>query len=201
MRGAYNLLRIAEGEEWKTAFRTRYGHFEYTVMPFGLTNAPASFQHFVNDVLRKFLDRMGTAFLDDVLIYSDTLEENIQHTHEILEALDGAGLHLKPEKCRFHVQEEDYLGLVITPGGIRMQPGKIATIQKWESPTSVKGVQEFLGVANFYRRFILNYSHVVAPLTRLTRKDTPFVWGAEQEEAFQKLKDAFTSALILRHFD
>ena len=201
MRGAYNLLRIAEGEEWKTAFRTRYGHFEYAVMPFGLTNAPASFQHFVNDVLRKFLDRTGTAFLDDVLVYSDSLEENIQHTGEILEALDSAGLHLKPEKCRFHVQEVDYLGLVITPGGIRMQPSMVATIQKWESPTSLKGVQEFLGFANFYRRFILNYSSIVAPLTHLTRKDTPFIWNQEQEEAFQKLKDAFTSAPILRHFD
>jgi len=146
MRGAYNLLRIAEGEEWKTAFRTRYGHFEYTVMPFGLTNAPASFQHFVNDVLRKFLDRTGTAFLDDVLIYSDTLEENIQHTHEILEALNGAGLHLKPEKCRFHVQEVDYLGLVITPGGIQMQPGKVATIQKWESLHQSKGCRNSWGL-------------------------------------------------------
>jgi len=201
MRGAYNLLRMAEGEEWKTAFRTRYSHFEYTIMPFGLTNAPASFQHFVNDVLRKFLDRTGTAFLDDVLIYSDTLEENIQHTREILMALDEAGLHLKPEKCHFHVQEVDYLGLVITPGGIRMQQSKVDTIQNWQSPTSVKGVQEFLGFANFYRRFILNYSSVVAPSTRLTRKDTPFVWESEQEEAFQKLKIAFTSAPILRHFD
>ena len=201
MRGAYNLLRIAEGEEWKTAFRTRYGHFEYTVMPFGLTNAPASFQHFVNDVLRKFLDRTGTAFLDDVLIYSDTLEENIQHTREILESLSKAGIHLKPEKCRFHVQEVDYLGLVITPGGIKMQPSKVSTIQKWESPKSVKQVQEFLGFANFYRRFILNYSGVVAPLTRLTRKDVPFVWDREEEEAFQNLKNAFTSAPILRHFD
>ena len=201
MRGAYNLLRMAEGEEWKTAFRTRYGHFEYTVMPFGLTNAPASFQHFVNDVLRKFLDRTGTAFLDDILIYSDTLEENIQHTREILMALDEVGLHLKPEKCRFHIQEVDYLGLVITPGGIRMQQSKVDTIQNWQSPTSVKGVQEFLGFANFYRRFILNYSSVVVPLTRLTRKDTPFVWESEQEEAFQKLKIAFTSAPILCHFD
>jgi len=150
MRGAYNLPRIADGEEWKTAFRTRYGHFEYTVMPFGLTNAPASFQHFVNDVLSKFLDSTGTAFLDDVLIYSDTLEENIQHTREILKALGKAEIHLKPEKCRFHVQEVDYLGLVITPGGIKMQPSKVSTIQKWESPQSVKQVQEFLGFANFY---------------------------------------------------
>ena len=152
LRDGYYHLRIAEGEEWKTAFRIRYGHFEYQVMPFGLTNAPGSFQHFINDTLREFLDLFCTAFLDDILIYSDSQEENKKHTRQVLERLAEVGIHLKPEKCMFHVQEVDYLGLVITPGGLRMQEEKVATIRNWEDPKCLKDVQSFLGFANFYRR-------------------------------------------------
>jgi hypothetical protein len=118
LRGAYNLLRIAEGEEWKTAFRTRYGHFEYLVMPFGLTNAPDSFQHFINDTLREFLDDFVNAYINDILIYSESYEENVRHTRKVLEALSKAGLHLKLEKCEFHVQTVKYLGVILTPTGI-----------------------------------------------------------------------------------
>ena len=174
LRDGYYHLRIAKGEEWKTAFRTRYGHFEYQVMPFGLTNAPASFQHFINDTIRDLLDVFCTAFLDDILIYSDTLEENKKHTRLVLERLAAVGIHLKPEKCRFHVQEVDYLGLVITPRGLRMQDEKVTTIRNWEDPKNIKDLQSFLGFANFYRRFIGDYSKVVAPMTKLTGKDTPW---------------------------
>ena len=103
LRDGYYHLRIAEGEEWKTAFRTRYGNFEYQVIPFGLTNAPGSFQHFINNTIRKFLDIFCTAFLDDILIYSSTLKENKEHVRLVLERLSAASIHLKPEKCRFHV--------------------------------------------------------------------------------------------------
>jgi hypothetical protein len=171
------------------------------VIPFGLTNAPASFQHFVNDTQREFLDVFCSAYLDDSLIYSDTLEEHKVHVRKVLEAFDKAGIHLKPEKCEFFVQETEYLGLVISPDGIKMQPSKVATIRQWDTPKKLKDVQEFLGFANFYRRFILNYSKVVSPLTALTKKDTPFVWGPDQEKAFQELKTAFTTAPILQHFD
>jgi hypothetical protein len=129
LRGAYNLVRIAEGEEWKTAFRTRYGHFEYNVMPFGLTNAPASFQHFINDTLRDFLDVFCTAYLDDILIYSDSLAEHQIHVRQVLKKLQQAGLYLKPEKCEFHVQEVKYLGLIITTKGIQMDPAKVAAVK------------------------------------------------------------------------
>lgn len=200
-RNAYNLLRIAEGDEWKTAFRTRFGHFEYTVMPFGLTNAPASWQHFINDVLRPYLDIFCTAYLDDILIYSDTLDEHKVHVRQVLDTLKEAGVHLKPEKCEFHVQETNFLGLIVSPNGIRMEPTKITAVQNWETPSNVKDVQTFLGFANFYRRFILGYSKIVAPLTALTRKDTPFVWTPACQSVFDSLKTAFTSAPILRHFD
>ena len=201
LRDGYYHLRIAEGEEWKTAFRTKYGHFEYQVMPFGPKNAPGSFQHFINDTIRDFLDVFCTALLDNILIYSSTPKENKEHVRLVLERLSAAGVHLDPEKCKFHVQEVDYLGLVITPGGLKMQEEKVPTIRDWEDAENVKDVQSFLGFANFYSRFILNYSKVVAPMTRLTGKSVPWQWETEQRAAFKTLKDAFTSTPILPHFD
>jgi hypothetical protein len=168
IHGAYNLVWMAEGEEWKTVFRTRYGLFESLVMPFRLTNAPASFQHFINDVLRPYLDVFVTAYLDDILIYSDNLEDHRRHVLKVLEALMKAGLHLKPEKCEFHRQEVKYLGFIVSTTGTKMDPAKITTIQEWPQPQNVKDIQLFLGFANFYHRFIKGYSSIVAPLTRLT---------------------------------
>lgn len=201
IRNAYNLLRIVEGDEWKTAFRTRYGSFESLVMNFGLTGAPATWQRFINDVLREFLDVCATAYLDDILIYSETMEEHVIHVRRILQALAKAGLHLKPEKCKFFQQEVGYLGLLISTNGIRMEPGKISAVLEWPTPRNVKDVRAFVGFANFYRRFIRNYSGIVTPLTRLTGKDIPFEWGQQCQEAFDQLKHAFTSAPILKHFD
>jgi hypothetical protein len=151
IHGAYNLVRMAEGEEWKTAFRIHYSLFESLVMPFGLTNAPASFQHFINDVLRPYLDVFVTTYLDDILIYSDNLEDHRRHVLKVLEALTKAGLHLKPEKCEFHQWEVKYLGFIISTSGTKMDPAKVATIQEWPEPQNVKDVQSFLGFANFYR--------------------------------------------------
>lgn len=201
VRGAYNLIRIAEGEEWKTAFRTRYGLYESLVMPFGLTNAPADFQRYINDVLSPFLDEFCTAYLDDILIYSDTLEEHKLHVEQILRLLSANGLHLKPEKCEFHKHQVQYLGLVISRDGVKMDPKKVEAVREWGTPKNIKDVQAFLGFSNFYRRFIRDYSRVVTPLTRLTRKETPFIWTSECQDAFVSLKTAFTTAPILRHFD
>jgi hypothetical protein len=134
IRGAYNLVRMAEGEEWKTAFRTWYGLFESLVMLFGLTNAPASFQHFINDVLRPYLDVFVTAYLDDILIFSNNLGEHRKHVLKALEALSEEGLHLKPEKCEFHQWEVKYLGFIISTSGTKMDPAKVATIQESPEP-------------------------------------------------------------------
>ena len=175
IRGAYNLVRMAEGEEWKTAFRTRYGLFESLVMPFGLTNAPATFQTFINDVLRPFLDRFVTAYLDDILIFSDNLKEHKEHVRQVLEVLQANGLHLKPEKCKFHQQEVRYLGLIISSGGVRMDPAKVEAVKEWCTPQNVRDVRSFIGFANFYRRFIKNFSGIVKPLTELTGKNVKFV--------------------------
>ncbi len=198
---AFNRLRIREGDESLTAFRTRFGLFEYLVMPFGLCNGPASFQHYINDTLGEFLDDFCTAYLDDILIYSEIEAEHEIHVKRILQKLREAGLQVDITKCEFHVNRVPYLGLIITTEGIKMDPAKIETIVQWPSLINVKDVQSFLGFANFYRRFIYGYSRLASPLTRLTRKDVPFVWDAECQAAFETLKKAFTSDVILRHYD
>ncbi|ERF69956.1 hypothetical protein EPUS_08767 [Endocarpon pusillum Z07020] len=201
LRGAYNLVRMKEGEEWKTAFRTRYGHYEYLVMPFGLTNAPATFQALVNDVLREFLDIFAVAYLDDILIYSKTEEEHKSHVKQVLRALKKAHLLVKLEKCEFHKKKVKFLGYILTTSGIQMDESKVKAVQDWPQPKNVKEIQSFLGFANFYRRFIEGYSKITAPLTSMTKKDQPFHWGIEAESSFQELKRRFTSAPILATFD
>jgi hypothetical protein len=201
LRGAYNLVRIRPGDEWKTAFRTRYGHFEYTVMPFGLTNAPAVFQHMANDIFRDFLDVFTIVYLDDILIYSRTQEEHDTHVRQVLHRLREYGLYAKLEKCCFDRDQVEFLGYVVTPKGISMDPKKVQTILDWKTPCSVRDVQCFLGFANFYRKFIKNYSKVILPLTELTQKNQSFLWTTSASNAFDKLKQAFTSAPILIHVD
>ena len=201
VRGAYNLIRMKEGDEWKTAFRTRYGLYESLVMPFGLTNAPATFQHFINTALAPFLNTFATAYIDDILIYSDTLEEHKEHIQKILGELTRHGLHLKPENCEFHRQHVKYLGLIIGVEGIRIDKVKVEAIQEWPTPERLRDVRAFLGFANFYRRFIKGYSEVIRPMTLLTQKEMKFPWGIAQQEAFGQLKKAFTSAPVLARFD
>lgn len=201
LRGAYNLLRIAAGEEWKTAFRTKYGSFEYKVMPFGLTNAPASFQHLMNDIFKDMLDISVIVYLDDILIFSDSEEEHRAHVREVLRRLRANGLYAKPEKCEFHVRRVEFLGFIVTPEGIDMDPAKVEAVVNWPIPTNLKEVQSFLGFINFYRRFIHQFSHKAKPLHNLTRKGVPFAWTAECQRAFDRLKTQITLAPILRHFD
>jgi hypothetical protein len=198
---AFNRLRIAEGDEWLTAFRTRYGLFEYLVMPFGLANAPSTFQHYVNDVLRPYLDVFCTAYIDDILIYSENLEDHKKHVRTVLTALQGAGLQLDIDKCEFYQTEVSYLGLIVSVDGVKMDPRKVEAIVNWESPCDVHDVRAFIGFANFYRRFIEGFSRIIGPLVRLTKKEIPFHWDSSCEESFQLLKKKFTTAPILRHFD
>lgn len=201
LRNAYHQIRIAEGDEWKTAFKTRYGLYEYRVMPFGLTNAPASFQHLVNATFHDMVDKYVIAYLDDIMIYSDTREEHTQHVKNVLQRLRESKLFTKPEKCEFYSDRVDFLGYSITKEGISMDIEKISSISKWPTPNSVTQVRSFLGFANFYRHFIKNYSKLALPLTDLTRKGDTFQWTRQAEEAFQELKRQFEEGDILRHFD
>ncbi|KAI0995384.1 hypothetical protein K3495_g12798 [Podosphaera aphanis] len=192
---------MAEGHEYLTAFNTRYGLCESLVMPFGLTNAHATFQARNNEVLRPFLDIKCTAYIDDVLIYSDSIDEHKKHINEVLEALGNSGLKLDIKKCEFDVQEVIYLSLIISTSGILMDPRKVECITDWKDCRNTKDVQAFLGFANFYRRFIKGFSKIVRPLVALTKKNTEFNWSQIYLSAFNKLKRAFTTAPILAHFD
>ena len=167
LRHAYHLVHIAEGDEWKTAFRTCYGSYEWQVMPFGLTNSPAAFQQFVNLVFADMLDVCVVVYLDDILIYSDNMEDHVEYIWEVLECLHQHKLFAKPKKCEFHADSVEY------PNGLTMLQDKVTAICDWPEPCKVKDIQSFLSFANFYHRFIFNYSDIVVPLTQLTQKDAP----------------------------
>jgi len=201
IRDAYYNLRIAAGDEWKTAFRTQYGLYEYCVMPFGLTNAPASFQRWINEILSKYLDIFCVAYLDNILIFSQNLEDHRRHIRTILRRVEETRLTLKASKCEFHTTGTEYLGYVISPKGLRMDEEKIRTIKEWKEPTNVKGIQSFLGFANFYRRFIRDYSKITMPLSSLTRKEKEWEWRDKQQGAFNTLKMAMITEPILQHFN
>ncbi|CAK6976493.1 hypothetical protein LDENG_00158670%2C partial, partial [Scomber scombrus] len=168
LRNAYHLVRIREGDEWKTAFNTPTGHYEYLVMPFGLTNAPAVFQTLVNDVLRDMVNKFVFVYLDDILIFSKSLRDHVHHVRLVLQRLLENQLYVKAEKCEFHQRSTSFLGFVVSEGGVGMDSSKIKAVIDWPTPQSRKDLQKFLGFANFYRRFIRNYSSLASPLTALT---------------------------------
>ncbi|QRV85329.1 Retrotransposable element Tf2 protein [Ceratobasidium sp. AG-Ba] len=197
LKWGYNLVRIREGDEWKTAFKTRYGLFEYLVMPFGLTNAPATFQHFMNDIFRDILDVYVIIYLDDILVFSKNKEDHEKHVREVLSRLQKHHLYCNLAKCFFSVEEIDYLGLIVSPEGIRVDPAKVVKAINWSIPSKVVQVQEFVGFCNFYRTFIRDYSRIAAPLFNLTRKNHPWEWTEECATAFEHLKEALRSAPVL----
>ncbi|QRW23767.1 Retrotransposable element Tf2 protein [Rhizoctonia solani] len=171
----YNNVRIKEGDEWKTAFRTKYGLFEYLVMPFGLTNAPAAFQHFMNDLFRDLIDVTVVIYLDDILIFSEDPKKHPEHVREVLSRLMKNQLFCKLSKCHFHVTTVDYLGIVISPAGFSMDQKKIEAVTSWPQPKTVKQVQAFLGF------------------------EVPWSWEVQEEEAFQELKSLVTRSPVLIH--
>lgn len=200
---AFHKIRMAEGHEHKTAFRTRFGLFEWLVCPFGLSGAPATFQRYINSVLQAFLDDFVTAYLDDVLIYtSGSRSEHEAKVQLVLKALALAGLHLDPKKCVFSTTEVTYLGFIVRAGeGISCDPEKQRAIREWAAPTTLKGVQSFLGFANYYRIFIPDFATIAGPLIALTKKGTPFAWGSGEDAAFKQLQRRFCEAPILRDWD
>jgi len=199
LKNGYKFIRIAVGDEWKTAFRTKKGLFEYTVMPFGLTNAPATFQEMIDTI---FKDMEGCIwYLDDFLIYGgDSEEEHQQLVEQVLQQCIKHSLAVNLTKSEFHVQETLFLGHMINGQQVQMDPTKLEAMSKWPTPTKKKEVQAFLGFANYYRRFITNYSGKARPLIDLTR-NVPFSWAQAQQQSFDELKQLFLSAPILTQFD
>jgi hypothetical protein len=207
IRDAYHWVRVAEGEEWKMVFCTRYGHYEYTVMPFGLANAPAAFQSYINATLPPYLDVFVITYLDNIVVYSNTVEEHRKHVRTMLEALLKAGLYLKLHKCEFNAKEMGFVGFIITPEEVRMEKDRIATIEEWPMPDSHRDIQVFLGFVNFYRRFIISFSKIVQPMTAMLKCGKegkifgPFEPTTEMQEAHRRLQSEFANAPILAHFD
>jgi len=201
LRSAYNLVRIKAGDEYKTAFTCKFGHYEYTVMPFGLKNAPAVFQHFINDVLEGILGKFVYSYIDDIIIFSSNLDSHFNHISEVLLRLRKFGLFAKLEKCEFCVSFIDFLGHRISGDGISMDPKKVSSVLEWPTPKNVKEVQSFIGFLNYYRRFIHNFAKIAHPLHNLTKKNVKFLWTDECEQSFSNLKSQFTSAPVLSYPD
>nr|GEW23856.1 putative reverse transcriptase domain-containing protein [Tanacetum cinerariifolium] len=197
LRTGYHQLRIREEDIPITAFRTRYGHYEFRVMSFGLTSAPAVFMDLMNRVCKPYLDKFVIVFIDDILIYSKDKEEHKEHLKTILELLKKEQLYAKFSKCDFWLESVQFLGHVIDSEGVHVDPAKIATIKNWATPTTPTEVRQFLGLAGYYWRFIEGFSLISKPLTKLTQKNKKFEREMETEEAFQTLKQKLCCAPIL----
>jgi hypothetical protein len=202
LRSGYHQVRIKEEDVSKTAFRTRYGHYEFTVVPFGLSNAPTIFMCLMNGVFREYLDKFVIVFLDDILIYSKSEEESEHHLRMVLQVLREHQLYAKLRKCSFYQKQIHYLGHIISKDGIAMDLEKIEAIREWSVPLkNVTEVRSFMGLAGYYKRFIEVFSKIAHPITSLQRKGVKFQWTLDWEESFQHLKQLLTSSPILRIAD
>jgi hypothetical protein len=181
LQQGYHQTLVNEPDIPKTAFSTRYGQYEWKFMPFGLCNAPATFQRLMNTILQPYLDRFAVVYLDDILIYSKTPQEHLDHVRLVLQALQEHHLHIKLKKCAFGLAQVDFLGHVISAAGIQVDPAKVQAIKQWPQPRTRKQVKAFLGLSGFYRRFIRSYATIALPLTQLTSDAVPFKWTASKQ--------------------
>ena len=198
LRSGYHQIRMKLGDEWKTAFKTKFGLYEWLVMPFGLTNAPSTFMRLMNEVLRAFIGKFVVVYFDDILIYSKSHAEHIDHLRAVFDALRAARLFANLGKCIFCTDRVAFLGYVVTPQGIEVDDSKIEAIKSWPVPETITKVRSFLGLAGFYRCFVRDFSTIAAPLHELTKKGVSFYWGPAQEQAFELLKDKLTHAPLLQ---
>ena len=197
MRSGYHQLRVQESDVPKTAFGTRYGHYEFLVMSSGLTNAPAAFMDLMNQVFQPYLDRFVIVFIDDILVYSGSLEEHSEHLRIVLQTLRERQLYAKLSKCQFWLDRVAFLGHVISVEGVSVDPHKIEAVVNWKPPKKVSEVRSFLGLARYYKNFVEGLSKIAAPLTKLTRKDVKYDWVDAYQQSFKELKIRFTSTSVL----
>ncbi|RVW67114.1 Retrovirus-related Pol polyprotein from transposon 17.6 [Vitis vinifera] len=197
LQSGYHQLRVRGEDVPKTAFRTRYGHYEFLVMPFGLTNAPATFMDLMNRVFKPYLDQFVVVFVDDILVYSRSREEHEGHLSIVLQTLRDKQLYAKLKKCEFWLDRISFLGHVVSNDGISVDPGKVDVVANWRRPSTVTEIRSFLGLAGYYRRFIEGFSKIALLLTKLTQKGVKFEWSDDCECSFQELKNRLVSAPIL----
>ncbi|KAA0036944.1 pol protein [Cucumis melo var. makuwa] len=197
LRSGYHQLRIRDSDIIKTAFHSRYGHYEFIVISFGLTNAPVVFMDLMNRMFKDFLD----SFVNDILIYSKTEAEHKEHLHQVLETLRANRLYVKFSKCEFWLKKVSFLEHVVSSEGVSVDPTKIEAVTNWPRPSTVSEIRSFLGLASYYRRLVEDFSRIASPLTQLTRKGTPFVWSPACESSFQELKQKLVTAPVLTVLD
>ena len=197
LRTGFHQILLKPEDTHKTAFRTRFGSYEYRVLPMGLCNAPGTFMELMNNTFADLLDRCVLAFLDDILVYSRTEQEHVQHVEAVLQRLRSQRLYAKLSKCSFFERQVEFLGHTIGADGLSVSPDKIAAVRDWPRPKNVREVRSFLGLANFYRRFVKDYALVALPLTELTKEKVQFTWGRDQQQSFEALKRALCSTPIL----
>ena len=197
LKAGYWQIGLSEEEIPRTAFNTPFGHYEWTVLPFGLTNAPATFQSAMNDVLRPLLNKCALVYLDDIMVYSKTEEEHYEHLRQVLQLLEKNNLYANKEKCQLYQEEVKFLGHIVSKDGLKVDPRKTEVICNWPEPRDVPEVRSFLGLSNYFRRFIKDYARIVSPLTDLLQYKTHFHFGDSQKQAFQRIKDALVSPPVL----
>lgn len=193
----FHQIRIAPGEEYKTAFQIHSGHYEYKVMPYGVTGGPATFQTIMNVILASLLRKCVVVFVDDILIYSKTWEDHLLHVKEVLTILLQHQFHIKLSKCAFAKQQLTYLGHTVSPAGVSTDPSKITIIKDWPQPQNIKDLRSFLGMVGYYRKFVPHFGLLSKPLTELLKKGQLFLWTSATESSFQALKKALISAPVL----
>ena len=197
LKSGYHQIRMKEGDEWKTAFKTKYGLYEWLVMPFGLTNAPSTFMRLMNHALHAFIGRFVVVYFDDILVYSKNLDEHINHLHCVLAVLRKEKLYANLKKCSFCMDKVVFLGYVVSAKGIEVDEEKVKAIKEWPTPKSITEVRSFHGLASFYRRFVKDFSTLAAPLTEIVKKSVGFKWGSEQDRAFIEIKERLCGAPLL----
>ncbi|WZZ08423.1 hypothetical protein YC2023_094344 [Brassica napus] len=197
LKSGYHQIRMKEGDEWKTAFKTKHGLYEWLVMPFGLTNAPSTFMRLMNHVLRSFIGIFVVVYFDDILVYSKSFNDHIEHLRAVLDVLRKESLFANLKKCTFGTDHLVFLGFIVGADGVKVDPEKVRAIQEWPIPKTISEVRSFHGLAGFYRRFVKDFSTIAAPLTEVIKKEVGFKWGEAQELAFQCLKEKLTNAPLL----
>ena len=201
LKSGYYQIRMKKDDEWKTAFETKYGLYEWLVMLFGLTNAPSTFMRLMNQALHAFIGRFVVVYFDDILVYNKNLDKHINHLHCVLTVLRKEKLYANLKKCSFCMDKVVFLGYVVSAKGIEVDEEKVKAIKEWPTPKSITKVRSFHGLASFYRRFVKDFSTLAAPLTGIVKKFVGFKWGSEQDRAFIEIKERLCGAPLLTLHD
>ena len=197
LKSGYYQIRIQEGDEWKTTFKTKFGLYEWLVMPMGLSEAPGTFMHLMHFVLCPYIGVFVVVYFDDILVFSKSIKDHLKHVRAVLQTLRKERLHANMKKCTFGVDKLVFLGFVVSFKGVHVDESKIEAIKTWPQPTNLQQVCSFLGLAGFYHHFVKDFSSIATPLHALSKKNAPFVMGPLQSTAFDEVKSLLTHALIL----